>query len=351
MSISDFEQQARVADGQTTAHTLCESLEKTVLSENALKNLEVKPQKKFLGPIFEGTLGEMYGPRGIGKTWLRDAIAHCLTRGLKLGPFTSGCPAGVLIVDGEMSISSLKERLSLSQNLPVALKPLDFISNELLYQGGYPVINLSDPLWREAFIELIKITGDKWNVIIFDNLSSLLPSVKENDQEAWGPTNGLFLQLRWMGKAVVFIHHAGKNGDQRGTSGREDQLDFVLKLTLPPGHDPQDGCRFNATLTKSRSLTGDEAAPFTFEIGKHPAGGLTWTVSNLKESRKEIIIALLGNGIAQRSICELLGVDKAYVSRVKMNSIRQKILMDKGNDFTPVGFLKYGGIDIENYIS
>jgi len=337
--------------GRTTTDTFYDFLVRCVLSEDDLKNLEMKPNKKYLGPICEGTMGEIFGPRGIGKTWLRDAIAYCLTRKLNLGPFISNEPAGVLIVDGEMSLNLLKDRQRLSEHLPATIKPLDIISNEYLYCSGNPVINLSDPLWRDAFLELIKETSSRWDVIIFDNLSSFLPGIKENDQESWAPINGFFLQLKWMGKAVIFIHHAGKSGDQRGTSGREDQLDFVLKLTLPAGHDPADGCKFDAMLTKSRSLTGAEAAPFTFEIVEHENGGLTWAVTNQRESRKEIIIALLGNGVSQKSISDLMRVDKAYVCRTRTAAIKQKLLNDSGTGFTAIGSLKYGGFDVEKYVS
>lgn len=356
MSIDDIDyfeatnNQIREADGQTTSKTLLDCLIGSILSEDALKNLKIKPIKKYLGPICEGTLGEIFGPRGIGKTFLRDAISLCLTRKLDMGPFKCENPAGVLIVDGEMSLNLLKERqASLSQNVCEPLKTLDIISNEHLYRAGSPIINLADESWRNAFIELIKTTGGRCDVIIFDNLSSFLPGVKENDQDAWGPINGFLLQLRWMGKAVIFIHHAGKSGDQRDTSGREDQLDFVLKLTLPAGYDPEEGCRFDATFTKSRSLTGPEVAPFTFEITTHPHGGLTWTVTNQRESRKQMIIALLGNGTTQKDVADITGVGKSYVSQVRKQAINQGLLNANGTSFTTAGLLKYGDIDIDKF--
>jgi hypothetical protein len=351
MSINEFEQQAREADGQTTAKTCLDYLVKGILSEYALKNLEIKPVKKYLGPICEGSLGEIFGPRGIGKTYLRDVISLCLTRKIDLGPFKCENPASVLIVDGEMSLNLLKERLqSLSKNVGEPLKPLDLISNEYFYQEGYKIINLSDQQWRDAFVNLIKEKGDSWDVIIFDNLSSFLPGIKENDQESWGPINSFLLQLRWLGKTVIFIHHAGKSGDQRGTSGREDQLDFVLKLTLPAGHDPEDGCCFDAALTKARNFTGAEAAPFNFQIIEHTGGGLTWVVKNSKESKKEIVIALLGNGFSQKDISEGMGIGKSYVSQIKTGAIRLGILNSKGTEFTVLGFQKYGTFDVSKFI-
>ncbi|MEK7689981.1 MAG: hypothetical protein AAB425_03070, partial [Bdellovibrionota bacterium] len=79
--------QAREADGQQTEKSRLDCLSSSILGEIELRNLDIKPIQKFLGPISEGTLGEIYGPRGIGKTFLRDVISICLTRGIDLGPF------------------------------------------------------------------------------------------------------------------------------------------------------------------------------------------------------------------------------------------------------------------------
>ena len=38
---------------------------------------------------------------------------------------------------------------------------------------------------------------------------------------------------RRRGMAVLLIHHAGKSGDQRGTSAREDIMDTVISLRRP----------------------------------------------------------------------------------------------------------------------
>ena len=325
-------------------------LREAILSEEDLKELEIAKPKQYLGPIHEGSLGEIYGPRGLGKTFLRDVISLCMTRGLDLKPWKNGHPAGVLIIDGEMSLDSLKERqMALSRNLEIRLLPLDIIANEQLFRKGGPTINLTNGKWREALLKLVETEGDRWDVVILDNLSSLLPGTKENDTEAWATTNALLLQLRWMGKAAIFVHHAGKSGEQRGTSGREDSLDFVLKLSPAVGHHPEDGCRFNAILTKSRSLTGPEAAPFTFGIMPHPDGGLTWTITGQKEQRKETIIALLGNGVAQKDIVTIMSVSKGYVSQIKASAIIKKVLNEKGG-FTPEGQRKYGGFDLEKYL-
>jgi len=339
------------SSNQTRAASYLENLHNAVLSEDQLRTMEIEPRRKFLGPVGEGILLEVYGPRGAGKSLFRDALAICLTRGMDLGPFKSESPASVLIVDGEMTLSTLKERRTLAANLPAALKPLDLISNEHMHASTGLAVNLAEENWRMAFLEFIRATGDRWDVIVFDNLSAFLPGLKENDMDAWAPINQFLLELRWMGKCVIFVHHAGKSGEQRGTSAREDALDYVIKLTLPAGYNPDDGCRFDVTLTKSRSLMGPEAVPFQFAIVEDGDGNLTWTTKNLRESKKEIIIALMGNGVSQKAVVEIVGVNKAYVSRIRAAAIRQGLLTGDGSDFTSLGRELYGHYDVEPLLS
>jgi len=67
------------------------------------------------------------------------------------------------------------------------------------------------------------------------------------------------LTLRRRGIAVLLVHHAGKGGDQRGTSKREDLLDVVIRLSRPTDYDPKQGARFEMTFTKARNLHGTDA--------------------------------------------------------------------------------------------
>lgn len=344
--IHECETEMRKAAGlspEITPESLIEHIKNATLSEAQLRDLKIQPQKKYLGPISAGTTGEIYGPRGIGKTQIRDVMSICVTRGLNMPPFQCQNAASVLIVDGEMSLPGLQDRQHLADGAGEPMRELGILPNELLFQNGCKAINLTDESWQAALLEYIE--GSSWDVIFFDNLSSLTPGIKESDSEAWGPINQFFLKLRWMGKAVIFVHHAGKNGDQRGTSGREDSLDWVLKLTLPANYDPKDGCRLNATLTKSRSLTGAEAEPFEFKLIDTPTGGITWQTTAKSESNKALIINMLGEGFPQREIPGALGVDKGYVSRVKKAAMDAGLLHRDGGRFTTSGYELYGNIN------
>jgi putative DNA primase/helicase len=84
---------------------------------------------------------------------------------------------------------------------------------------------------------------------------------KENESESWAPIQEWILSLRRRGISVLFVHHAGKGGAQRGTSKREDVLDTVIVLRHPDNYSPSDGARFEVHLDKARGVYGEQAQP------------------------------------------------------------------------------------------
>jgi putative DNA primase/helicase len=88
-------------------------------------------------------------------------------------------------------------------------------------------LNLNTPEGQACLAESVK----DFDLIIVDNLATLCRGHKENEAESWGQMQEWLLALRRMGKAVLLVHHAGKTGDQRGSSAKEDVLDCVIKLS------------------------------------------------------------------------------------------------------------------------
>jgi putative DNA primase/helicase len=148
-----------------------------------------------------------------------------------------------------------------------------------------------------------------------------------------------------MKRAAVFLHHAGKSGDQRGTSAREDQLDWVLRLDDLAGGTPENGCKFQTTLTKNRSLIGPEATSFIFSLDGDPP---KWTIVSKHLLQREIIIALLGNGIAQKDIPARIKCVKSTVTKARDAAIRNEELTED-NKLTAKGHYEYDHIDIDQF--
>ena len=74
---------------------------------------------------------------------------------------------------------------------------------------------------------------------------------------------------------MLFIHHAGKSGEQRGTSRREDVLDTVLALRRSIDYSSADGAQFEVHFEKARGLYGDEVAPIDCRLTQDQQGNLT----------------------------------------------------------------------------
>ena len=111
------------------------------------------------------------------------------------------------------------------------------------------------------------------DLVIVDNLSTICRSVKENEADSWVPVQNWALKLRRQGKSVLFIHHGGKSGQQRGSSRKEDVLDTVIALRRPPDYSADQGARFEVHFEKSRGFYGPDAEPFEAWLPRQSVGG------------------------------------------------------------------------------
>jgi len=114
---------------------------------------------------------------------------------------------------------------------------------------------------------------------------------------------------------VLFIHHSGKDGRQRGTSRREDVLDTVISLRQPGKYDPEQGATFEIHFEKARGFTGAEAKPFEAKLETGDQGRLVWSYRSVEDSTYHRVCKLANEGLEQREIAEELEIHKSSVSR------------------------------------
>jgi hypothetical protein len=114
------------------------------------------------------------------------------------------------------------------------------------------------------------------DMLILDNLSTLAGGIRENEADDWEGVQRWLLAQRRAGRLVLIVHHAGKGGQQRGTSRREDVMDTVIALRRPAEYTPAQGARVEIHLEKARGIVGADAAPFLAELIEAAEGGLTW---------------------------------------------------------------------------
>ena len=124
-----------------------------------------------------------------------------------------------------------------------------------LEMDGLP--DLADAQTHAYFADVFTRT----KFVIVDNISTLCPSLRENEADSWVPVKSLALNLRRQGKPILFVHHAGKSGKQRRTSRKEDILNSVIALKRPPDYQASQGAGFEVYYKKARGFCGANTDP------------------------------------------------------------------------------------------
>jgi putative DNA primase/helicase len=223
-------------------------------------------------------------------------------------------PRRVLLIDGEMPAAALQERLASivasACNVELAPENIKILAGDLIEQGGIGnLASLEVQAELEPWLEGV-------DLLVLDNLSSLTAVLRDNDAESWGPIQEWLLRLRRRGISVLIVHHAGKAGQQRGTSRREDVLDTSISLHRPTDYNPTEGARFEVHLEKARGVLGERAKPFEAKMETRD-GTTIWTTRDIEDANQARVKALLDDGLSIRDIADETGIPRSTVHRIK----------------------------------
>lgn len=285
-----------------------------------LLQMKIDPPEYFLEPFLsKSSLGMIYASSGIGKTFFALNLAFALSSGGHFMKFRAPKPCKVLYLDGEMSIYSMKDRIE-KIYFSSEVKP---IKNHFKLVNSFLQDSPLPNMWSVAEQKKLDELIDSADVVIVDNLSCWVRSGIENDGEDWLPLLEWALKLRHRGKSVIFIHHSNKSkSGQRGTSRREDALDYIIKLERPKRYRNKDGACFIMSFEKNRSLYGTDVESLDIKLVNLPDGKYAWEWSVYEnqqdgEGQEQIseIKRLKSLGNTHEKIAEQLGISKATVSR------------------------------------
>ena len=236
-------------DSEYSAQEVLKALGEAAIKGSAFRELKIPSREKLLDDWFrEGDTGFIYSHRGVGKTWLAWAIARAIAAGESVGPWEAGEKAvSVCYVDGEMPAELMQGR---DRAFGEACENLTLINHEILFERTGHVLNLAKPEVQQAITQWCVEGGFK--VLVVDNLSTLASGVKENDADAWELLLPWLLDLRRKKVSVLLVHHAGRSGEMRGTSRREDSVFWIIKLERESDYTDQ-GCSFLVRFEKNRN--------------------------------------------------------------------------------------------------
>lgn len=269
---------------------------------------------ELLGPLIHaGDLGMWFAARGVGKTQVMLSIGAALAFGGTFLRWRVAAPVGVLYLDGEMSGAVMQERVAsfipadASEDLADNFR---LFTSDLLPEGQpLPDLSTAD---GQGMVE--RLIAGNTRVIIVDNLSAWCRTGKENESESWTPMADWLLTLRRRGIAALLVHHAGKNGEQRGNSKKEDQLDIVVRLRRAGDYDAKTGAAFTWTITKGRYILGNDAVDLDLTL-KITGGAAQWDWKPAETSTAERVVELADEGMSATMIAEEMGINRSTAWR------------------------------------
>ena len=258
-------------------------------------------------------IGILYAPRGIGKTFAALSIAVAVASGGAVFNWRAPMPKRTLYVDGEMPATSMQSRLAALVGgmsvPPHTLKNMALITPDLQPCPMPDLSTASGQAMLEPFLKGV-------DMVVLDNIATLCRTGKENESQSWQTMQAWLLELRRRGMTVLLIHHAGKSGDQRGTSAREDIMDTVISLRRPREYSMAEGARFEVHLTKARGILGDDAKPFEANLITE-GNALHWQVKELEDVELDELKRLLNEGYSIRDCAEEMDKSKGAIQRLK----------------------------------
>lgn len=181
------------------------------LSTAEFLQLDLPPRGMVLDPVLPTQgLAMMHSARGTGKTHLAMGIAYAVASGGTLLGWSAPQPRHAIYLDGEMPAATMQRRLAAIvagfDREPPDPTYLRLLSADIT-EGGLPDLGT-----EEGQREIDAAIGQA-ELIIVDNISTLVRSGRENEAEGWLPVQG------W-----ALAHRRGRSSAPHGgeAAGKED---------------------------------------------------------------------------------------------------------------------------------
>ncbi len=288
-----------------------------VLDIGDLLLYDFPPMETILAPwLCKQHISMVHAWRGVGKTHFALGVAYAVAGGGQFLKWKAEKPRRVIYIDGEMAGAAIKGRASaIAESTPEKHKPPEgFLRIITPDTQRMPLPNLASRKGQKALEPRIADA----ELIVIDNLSCLMHGGPENEGESWLPILDWALNLRRLGKTVLFVHHDGKGGQQRGTSRKEDVMDVVIKLEHAKDYQAEKAAAFLVKFEKARHMTeGADTRDLEVALVKDEYGGQVWTCKDAELGMSERILALHVEApeLNQSEIADELGCNRSTVSR------------------------------------
>jgi len=145
------------------------------------------------------------------------------------------------------------------------------------------------------------------------------------------------LGLRRRKIAVVIVHHAGRSGEMRGTSRREDNVFWIIALDdSKKNADDKRGARFISYFTKSSRNTQEEIPAYQWWFVTDKATGIV-SIGHKQAQTLDVFRSIIEAGVTEcDQIAAEMKVQKYTVSRLAKKAIDAGWLRKNGRNYALV---------------
>lgn len=168
--------------------------------------------------LVENKVSMIFAEPGTIKSWTALDIAACVSAGLPWLGERNVMQGRVLYVDFEDGSYEFHRRICL----------LTGHANRPDLGYAYAPGNIVEKEWWTRLEKLVK--ANEIRFVVIDTLAGATPGIDENDRNAADPLTYAGWFTESTGATILFLHHANKSGDIRGTSAFKATVDTLFKL-------------------------------------------------------------------------------------------------------------------------
>lgn len=180
------------------------------------------------GVLQHSTVSMLYADSNTGKTFVALDMAMCIARGMSW--------FGRPVKQGKVLYVYAEGRLGLGRRTGAWKKHHDKPSSNNVAFIARPVNLLQECHTLYATIEDMP---EPPVMVVIDTFSMCAPGVNENQANEVAPVLAVASQVkRTYGCHVMIVHHAGKNGDYRGSAAFKGNIDTMIELTRDESTGP-----------------------------------------------------------------------------------------------------------------
>lgn len=241
----------------------------------------------------------VWAAAGVGKTMFTLSLALAIAGGGSLMGWSSSRPRRVLLIDGEMPLDDLQDRLRM---LAGTVDGIDMAAaganlTVLARHGQEPDARFPDFGGEEDHDRNLDLVRSyRPDVVILDNLSTLATVANENDTAEVQKVVKFLARLKQARIGCIVVHHANKGGQQfRGNTMLATTFEVIIGLKQDRSQaalDTSGTTRFQLEWTKFRgrrdATIGDRAVHLAEREGR-----LAWVSERPEDEVLEALAALI----------------------------------------------------------